>query len=139
MTPQPLQDLPARSHTCQYFNRRRETHHSGSMERNTNHNRCNQYVFPRQPNKLSAKHWDLWRLALQEVFLKTYGNTNRAHMLAQPLGPWLQDPLQQCEWAFHPLTSTAFHRSPTGWLIYSPRGRSNSRTCLLYTSDAADD
>jgi hypothetical protein len=89
-----------------------------------NGNRINPYEFPRQQPKLPAKHWELWRSALQELFLKTYGDTNQAHALLQPLGAWNKDPLLTCNWAFNPTTTKAYKRTTKGWEIYNPRGRS---------------
>jgi hypothetical protein len=93
-----------------------------------NGNRINPYEFPRQPPKLPAKHWGVWQSAIQELFLRTCGDTNHAHTLLQPLGAWTKDPLLTCNWAYNPTTTKAYKHATAGWVVYNPRGRSRART-----------
>ena len=77
------------------------------------------YKWPRQPDRLTSDHWNIWKQALQLTLCNAYDN---AHSLRTPLGAWLKDPSTSRTWYYNANTYTLYKQHSSGWHVYtSPR------------------
>jgi hypothetical protein len=61
-------------------------------------NKCNQFQWPRSPDLLTPRHWQLWRKTIKECFLDPMKVNERG--LLMTLGDWEKNMISTWKW-FH--------------------------------------
>ena len=95
-------------------------------------NQCHRYTFPRQPPRLSSRHWSLWKQALSTHFLSESSSTRELNM-ANYLGEWVEEPSTCCQWLFCPQSQVLYRFQDLGWMPYhkvSERSRGTTGSFL---------
>ncbi|MGL5936611.1 MAG: hypothetical protein ACRCZI_13435, partial [Cetobacterium sp.] len=69
------------------------------------------YSWPRQPDRLTKAHWDIWEEALNKCF----GGHLEPDRLLHPLGMWKTAAKGQWEWMVSIGSATLFKKIPNGW------------------------
>jgi ribonuclease HI len=90
-------------------------------------NKCNQFQWPRSPEALTTRHWQLWRKAINECFVDPTKLDER--VLLMPLGDWEKNVTATWTWFYSEEEDSLYKREGLLWYQFdTARGQRRRRT-----------